>query len=57
MIESYDDTEVVEVLFNQIEDMVVFVDNTAQPYIYLQVLRLAFNLMFDSGKFTHSCEK
>ena len=57
MRELYDATEEVEVLFDQIEDAVRFTNNAAQPYTDLQVLRVAFNLMFDTRQFTRSCEK
>ena len=57
MKESYNATEAVEVLFDQIKDVIELADNAAQPYTYLQVLRVAFNLIFDTGQFTRSCEK
>ena len=57
MKESYDATETVKVLFYQIEDVVKFADNAAQPYTVLQVLRVVFNLIFDTGQFIRSCEK
>ena len=57
MKELYDAIDAVEVLFNQIEDAVEFAYNSAQLYIDLQVLRVAFNLMFDTGQFIRSCEK
>ena len=57
MKEPYDATDAVEVLFDQIEDAVKFADNAAQLYTDLQVLRVAFNLMLDTGQFTRSCEK
>ena len=57
MKDSYNATEAVEVLFDQIEDAVEFADNVAQLYTYIQVLCAAFNLIFDTGQFTRSCEK
>ena len=45
----YNVTEAVEVLFDQIEDAVEFTDNAAQPYTDLQVLCVAFKIMFDTG--------
>ena len=52
MKESYDATEGVKVLFNQVEDKVEFADNAAQLYTDIQVLRIAFNLVFETGKLT-----
>ena len=49
--------ESVEVLFDQVEDAVKFADNLAQPYTDLQVLCVAFNLIFETGQFTRSCKK
>ena len=42
---------------DQIKDAVNFADNAAQPCTDLQVLRVAFNLIFDNEQFTCSCEK
>ena len=49
MNESYDATEVVEILFDQIDDAVEFADNASKSYTDLQVLLVAFNLIFDTG--------
>ena len=57
MKESYNAMKAVEVLFDQVEDAVEFADNAAQPYTDLQVLHIAFNLIFETGQFTQSCEK
>ena len=57
MKESYDATETVEFLFDQVKDAVYFADNVAQPYTYLQVLRITFKLIFETGQFTQSCKK
>ena len=56
MKESYDATDSIEVLLDQIENTVKLADNAAQSYIYLQVLPVHFNLMLDTGQFTRSCE-
>ena len=57
MNELYNATEAVKVLFDHIKDAAEFADNAAQPYTDLQVLHVAFNLMFNTGQFTRSCEK
>ena len=57
MKESYDAMEAVKVLFNQVEDTVKISDNATQPYTDIQVLCIAFNLIFETGQFTQSCEK
>ena len=57
MKELHDATEAVKVLFNQVKDAVKFADNASQPYTDLQVFRIAFNLIFETGQFTQSCEK
>ena len=57
MKESYDATEAVEVIFDQVEYAVEFADNAAKPYTDLHVLCVAFNFIFDTGHFTQACEK
>lgn len=57
MKQSYDANMPIEVLFDQIEDGTEFAENTIDPYTATQILRIAYNLVYETGQFNLEYDK
>ena len=53
----YDANMPIEVLFDQIKDGTEFAENTNDPYTTRHILRMAYNVIYETGQFNLECDK
>jgi hypothetical protein len=52
---TYDPSQPIEVLFDQIEDAVELADATSAAYTTPQIIAIAYNCLFQTGLYTEAC--